>query len=210
MGNQYVKCANGLEACIGNHKIWKDTVILNFNSAGDCPAMKLGLCAVGFKCYALKAERQYPACLPYRRRQENYWDNVSISDICADFDQLLSRRKYIKYLRFSEAGDFKDVESMRKLDDLACYLKETYGIVTYGYTARIDLDYEWQYAICKKSYGFSSPPVGTTNVTIVRELNPEVSLIVEDAKAYRVCPMTTCEGCLLCKTKDTNVVFPLH
>lgn len=172
--------------------------------------MKLGLCAVGFACYALKAERQYPACLPYRRRQENYWDNVSIADICADFDQMLKRRKYIKYLRFSEAGDFKDVESMKKLDDLACYLKETHGIVTYGYTARVDLDYTFQYAICLKSYGFNTPPEGTKGVTIVREMKGKPRTLVDNGTTYRVCPMTTCEGCTLCKTRDFNVVFPLH
>ena len=210
--SNYVKCNNGLEVCIGNTKVGKDTVILNFNSAGDCPAMKLGLCAVGFKCYALKAEKQYPACLPYRRRQENYWDNVSISDICADFDQMLKRRKYIKYLRFSEAGDFKDVASMQKLDDLACYLKETHGITTYGYTARVDLDYTFQYAICKRSYGFTIPPIGQQDATIVRPSKEILGTgtVSIQGKGYYVCPMTTCAGCKLCKVPGTNVVFPLR
>lgn len=209
--SNYVK-HGGLEVAIGNHKNGSDTLVINFNSATDCPAMKLGLCAVDFKCYAMKAERQYPACLPYRRRQEAYWDNTDVSKICSDFDAILKRRRYIKYLRFSEAGDFKDIESMRKLDDVALYLKETYGIVTYGYTARVDIDYTFQVAICKKSYGFSVPPIGVQDVTIVRE-SKEISGTVTTSiqgRGYYVCPMTTCEGCLYCKASGTNVVFPLH
>lgn len=209
--SNYVK-NGGLEVAIGNSKLGRDTLVINFNSASDCPAMLLGLCAVGFKCYALKAEKLYPACLPYRRRQEAYWDNTDVSKICSDFDAILKRRRYIKYLRFSEAGDFKDIESMRKLDDVALYLKETYGIVTYGYTARVDIDYTFQVAICKKSYGFSVPPIGVQDVTIVRE-SKEISGTVTTAiqgKGYYVCPMTTCEGCLYCKASGTNVVFPLH
>ena len=125
-----------------NRKIGKDTFIINMNSAKDCPSRLNGLCQLDNpdKCYALKAERQYPSCLPYRKSQEIIWNNTDARDIA---DQLLAmnsrKRKPVKYLRFSEAGDFKTQADIDKMDVIARILDGK--IRVYGYTARCDLDY---------------------------------------------------------------------
>ena len=66
---------NGFYYTIGNKKIGNDTLIFNMGSATDCPSKKLGLCRHCDKCYALKAERQYPQVRPFRDRQADYWLN---------------------------------------------------------------------------------------------------------------------------------------
>ena len=50
---------NDLLLSNGNSKIGNDTMILNMGSAMNCPSKKLGLCKLGSKCYALKAEKLY-------------------------------------------------------------------------------------------------------------------------------------------------------
>ncbi len=125
----------------GNHKIGKDTLVINMTSATDCPSRVRKLCQLDdcSKCYAMKAERQYPSVLPYRRRQADYWSSTRASTIAADLLEKISRMKNkIKYIRFSEAGDFNTQADIDKLDWIARSLP---GIVFYGYTARSDLDY---------------------------------------------------------------------
>ena len=108
MGN-IAKGKNGVEVSIGNHKIPVDTMILNMGAAFDCPSKALGLCQLPNPddCYGKKAERQYPACKPYRYRQRDTWWNLSAAGIANDLVQIASRKRKvpIKYLRFSESGD---------------------------------------------------------------------------------------------------------
>lgn len=157
----------------GNHKLPKTTAIFNLTSATDCPSDKLGLCQA-YKagkciCYALKAEKQYPACLPYRRRQARYWRTAKMSDIVADFfDALYSKRFYVQagvteivtMLRINESGDFRNQSDVDRLDFLASHLKtkrgkKTPGILTYCYTARKDLDFSKLKALIVLGSGFS-------------------------------------------------------
>ena len=133
----------------GNMKLPKSTYVVNMNSATDCPSAKLGLCVMApkelggnGKCYALKAEIQYPACLPARRKDEIAWDTTSGEDIAT---QLLntsarSRANKMKEFRFSEAGDFKSQADVDKMATVCAILKDK-GIACYGYTARKDLDF---------------------------------------------------------------------
>lgn len=124
----------------GNLKIGKDTLIFNMNSAKDCPSEKLGLCEHPAICYAKKSERLYSAVLPYRRKQTVYWDNCTAETFVSDFLDILKRKKTsIKYLRFSESGDFKSQSDVNKLSKIAKLLT---GVVkVYTYTARKDLDF---------------------------------------------------------------------
>ncbi len=134
-----------LKLSCGNQKIGKDTLIINITSATNCMSAKLGMCQLlnTNKCYALKAERQYPSVLPYRQAQTIQWDRYNVQGLA---DRILktacsSRRKIrIKYLRFSEAGDFRKQADVDKMSALADYLAP-HGIKVYGYTARKDLDY---------------------------------------------------------------------
>lgn len=125
----------------GNHKMGKDTLIFNMTSATDCPSRVRGLCQLSdsSKCYAMKAERQYPSVLPYRRRQYDYWSTTTATFIASDLRAKLKRMGgKIKYIRFSEAGDFSTQADINKLNWIARSIPE---VVFYGYTARSDLDY---------------------------------------------------------------------
>ena len=108
-------------------------------SATDCPSKKLGLCQLAncTDCYAYNAERQYPAVLPYRRRQSVLWRDFKW--FCSEFSWfLLSKKKPIKYVRFNESGDFTDQTCVDNLKKLA---KKYPNIQFYGYTARKDLSF---------------------------------------------------------------------
>lgn len=70
----------------GNLKIGKDTLIFNMGSAEDCPSLKNGYCKVGHRCYALKDEKIYPDCKPYRDRQATYWLNTQTKQIIEEID----------------------------------------------------------------------------------------------------------------------------
>ena len=143
----------------GNAKIGEDTIIINMNSATDCPSRQSGLCQLDNpgKCYALKAERQYKdhflksgkfvtGCLTARRYQEQVWDNSTPDDIAFQLNHLVARgyrqlldESYskIKYIRFSESGDFKSQEDVNKMSQIA----DMVTVPVYGYTARRDLDF---------------------------------------------------------------------
>ena len=142
----YATSKNGVLVSIGNHKIGRDTMIINITSARDCMAKKLGLCQFcGRKhnpCYARKAEKQYPQVLPYRRRQTGVWDRLSADEIADGLIQIATRRRKtpIRYLRFSEAGDFRTQADVKKMAHIAIVLNR-HNIIIYGYTARKDLDY---------------------------------------------------------------------
>jgi hypothetical protein len=135
----------GIEVSFGNNKLDKSIAIFNMNPAMTCPSDKLGMCKVSKICYAKKAERQYPAVQPYRERQEKYWDTCTAEQFV---DDLLEKGTYkagakkgklkFKYLRVSEAGDFKGQKDLDKLERIAEMLKPL-GVTTYCYTARSDL-----------------------------------------------------------------------
>ena len=124
----------------GNKKIGNDTLILNMNSATDCPSKELGLCTIeGNKCYALKSEKCYPQVLPYRREQAVYWTVTPAREIAEDLRNVLRRKRTpIRYIRFSEAGDFSRQRDVTKMKDIARRIPE---VSFYGYTARRDLDF---------------------------------------------------------------------
>ena len=134
----------------GNKKIGKDTFIINFSSATDCKSKKLGLCKLGKKCYAFKPEIRYnnpndPSyCLGARRKNCNAINNSTAQEI-ANFIIAKAQSKRIKikikYLRFSEAGDFRSQADIVKINKIADILKP-YKIKVYGYTARKDLNYK--------------------------------------------------------------------
>lgn len=126
---------------VGNHKLSKKIMIFNMTPATTCPSRALGLCQLHNPdfCYAMKAEKMYPKCLPHRTEQQELWDSLSAED----FVELFLRergKKDVKYLRFNESGDFVNQDSLDKAEKVAKLLIEK-GITVYCYTARKDLDY---------------------------------------------------------------------
>lgn len=169
-----------MEISIGNKKLGRDTAIINFTSATDCPSKKLGLCQHCKICYAMKAERQYPAVLPYRRRQALQWDRESVSYIAG----CITARNKVKYLRFSEAGDFKNQADVEKLGELAKLMPD---VVVYGYTARRDLSFK---ALPK-------------NVVINGSgffVHNQFKVVDKPSGKAKVCP-GNCRNCSICKVK---------
>lgn len=126
----------------GNKKLPKTTYILNMGSATDCPSLKLGLCQAGKACYAMKAEKQYPACLPARRNDEKAWNALPANEIALQLCKASQRANdagKMEQFRFSESGDFRTQKDVDKMASL-CALLSDYGVDCYGYTARTDLN----------------------------------------------------------------------
>jgi len=116
--------------------------------AKTCPSLKRGLCQAMYDgkcvCYARRAEQFYPQVMPYRQRQYHFWKKcVDRWDILGFVEQMTSTRKLssIKHLRLNESGDFENQNELEFAMSVASMLFHEYGIVTYGYTARRDLDY---------------------------------------------------------------------
>ena len=125
----------------GNKKLPKTTWIFNSGTATNCPSRKLGLCQCSDKCYAMKAERQYKNVLPYRQAQTEVTREVDAADF-AGMLLIASKRKRVNILnkfRFNESGDFYSQKQLNWFAALCGKLKRA-GIVSYGYTARTDLD----------------------------------------------------------------------
>jgi len=192
----------------GNLKIPRTTAIFNMGSATDCPSNKLGLCtayALGSRgkrlhiCYALKAERghfKYP--LQSRRRQETFWKTVSAEDFVSQFI-LLNSIKELPYdkLRLNESGDFWDQECVTKANLIAMLLKR-WGIRTYCYTHRRDLDFSGCNHLVVSGSGFKVH----NHFQMIRksEFKP---------KGYMMCPMD-CRKCDKCSTKGHKIAVVRH
>jgi hypothetical protein len=196
---------NDLEIKYGNAKLGINTIIINMGTATDCPSAKLGMCNainLGIKCYALKAEEQYPNSVPaYRYRQFEYWRNNTGNKIANDIIQKIANKTGdpIKYIRFNESGDFWDQEDIKKLSIIAKKLKN-FGIVTYGYTARHDLNYDKVEFLVKGS-GHTKGNNGMTTIITKDQEVPE---------GFKLCP-GSCKSCNLCMVnKKFNIAFRRH
>lgn len=192
----------------GNLKLPTTTAIFNMSSATDCPSLKLGLCKamVGDKsvCYAMKAELPYrPDVLPYRRRQEDYWKNISAEEFVVQFLMIQSTKKkpYDK-IRFNESGDFHDQSCVKKLNKIASYLKR-YRVKIYCYTSRDDLDFT-----CVTSNNLVINGSGFKKAGITNEFKMIESL--EDRPAgFAICPKD-CRLCDRCSISGKNTVVLKH
>jgi len=132
----------------GNTKINDRTAIFNMNSAHDCPnygtrengESKTGYCQVPKEeCYAAVAEDIYSGPLAYRRRQEYLWDSMPPELWAKAFRSLNSRkRKPFDTIRFSEAGDFRSDEDIRRVNIISGML----DVDVYTYSASHKLNWD--------------------------------------------------------------------
>jgi hypothetical protein len=200
-----IKC--NLELKRGNLKIGKDTIIFNMGSATECPSKKKGKCKLGNKCYALKDEMSYPDCKPYRDRQKSYWLNSGIGQIITDFHYRISRMRIKpKYFRFNEAGDFWSQDCVDKLNKISSFLLSVFGIKTYGFSVRDDLDFS-KVSFSVKGSGHDKGNNGKTIVKDKRQIKD--NQYVQNNEVFELCPMD-CRTCSMCKDfNNLNVVFPL-
>lgn len=187
-----------------NKKVGSDTAIMNITPAINCPARALGLCQLGEncnRCYALKAERIYPTARRHREQQTVIWDNNNVLEFGFMLKELMKkehRDKYdkekrkLKYVRFSEAGDFRTQADVEKLFALAEMMENK--LMFYGYTARRDLN-------------FSKAP---DNVVI----NGSGFMVHNQFKIVNKIPANVkfkcngnCRTCNLCKERNGGVIY---
>jgi len=180
----------------GNSKLPKTTMIFNMGSATDCPSDALGLCQNSNICYAKAAERQYhKTCPPYRRRQESIWKKYSADQLNLAFQKIIrAKRIKVDAFRFNESGDFWSQECIKKLSEIAHYLKIGLDIITYGYTARKDLDFS---NVCFFVLG--------SNFL----LDGEFRTVEKPSGYHPVCP-GDCTKCTLCQGYDGVIEVVIH
>ena len=189
----------------GNHKIPSTTAIFNMSAAHDCISDLLGLCkakACGVRCYAKHTELFRPHTMTYRRRQEKFWLKVTAEEFAMQF--LLINAQKIKSpfnaLRFNESGDFHSQECVDKAEKIARILKR-YGIVTYCYTSRDDLDYSKVRALRVSGSGFKKKGIANIFQIIQKK---------EDRpKGYGLCPMD-CHICNRCQRTGMKTAVVKH
>lgn len=126
----------------GNSKLPQSTLIVNLTSAKHCPSKARGLCKVADVCYAIDCEELYKYYLPKNLFVEK-WLYQTPSNIIIELMTAYLRYapEQITCIRLNEAGDFIHQNQIVQWNRIAQYFYQTFGIVTYTYTARIDLDY---------------------------------------------------------------------
>jgi hypothetical protein len=199
----------------GNSKLPRTTAIFNMSSATDCASLKLGKCkAVKLNpetgkmetvCYALKSEKGYrPSVLPFRRRQDSYWREITAERFAIQFIIInsLKKKKYDK-IRLNEAGDFHDQACVDKAEAIAKILLK-YGIQVYCYTSRDDLDYSKVKHLVINGSGFKLPGIANEFKMI-----PADTPVKEWPKGYAKCP-ADCTVCDRCSIRGKNTFVYEH
>jgi hypothetical protein len=190
----------------GNIKIPTSTAIFNMSSATDCMSMKLGLCAAakaGVKCYARKSEvPSRPSVLPYRRRQEKYWLGITARKFALNFLAInaVKARQPFTALRLNEAGDFHSQECVGKANNIARILSD-FGIATYCYTSRSDLDYSEIKSLTVMGSGFRKEGI-TSEFRIIPKGE-------DKPKGYGLC-VGNCKICNRCQKRGMLTAVPAH
>ena len=131
---------------VGNAKLSKDTLILNFTSALGCPS--INRCPISqLACYAAAGEDRLPAS---RRKniivQQFVRRALSENKMSAYFDlarlyieEFAKTKNPIRFIRYNEVGDFPNQEVLRLSAEFSDEMKNKYGILSMAYTAK-DID----------------------------------------------------------------------
>lgn len=188
----------------GNHKLPKTTSTFNMTTARDCPSKKLGTCNAVVNghcyCYAKIPELRFPKVVKYRKKQQKWWRECTPETFVK---RLLDCKQDFNKLRFSEAGDFPNQDSVNKAEEIAKLLWTDKDIVTYCHTSRSDLDYSGLVFLRVRGSGFIKPGLwGTTNIITKSS----------DLKKYKdkyICP-GNCKYCHYCMDEQGLVLFLLH
>lgn len=188
----------------GNMKIPATTAIFNMTSASDCPSKKLGLCKAakqGANCYARKAEYFRPFVLSYRKRQEKFWKNISAEDFAFQFLTInAGKRVPFQSLRWNEAGDFVNQDSVNRAEKIARILKRN-GIKTYCYTSRSDLNFSGVRDMIVSGSNFKKE--GIKNIF-------KIILTKKDRpRGYGMCKMS-CKVCNRCQLSGLRTCVVKH
>ena len=192
----------------GNRKLPRKTATFNMTPAKLCPSLKLGLCKAyspngKHVCYARKAETTRTAeVFPYRVRQMKFWKTVTAEDFVEQFLSVnaLKESQWTK-LRFNESGDFDTQECVDKAEKIATLLAR-FGVKTYCYTHRSDLDYSKVKNLVVTGSNFKKYGV-TSTFCMVEDIK------VDKPKGWSVCG-GNCKVCDRCSRKGQNIVVKRH
>jgi hypothetical protein len=190
----------------GNKKLPRTTAVFSMCAATDCPARRLGFCQAvdGDRnvCYARRTERQWAHVLKHRRGCARYWRRTRADTFAREFLEIVDRRKTLTTaLRLNVAGDFRTQQDVITAHLIACHLS-MYGIITYGYTARRDLDFgdsTGRGGLILMGSGFKAPGIAG-EFRFITDLK-------QRPKGYGLCPgdCRTCTRCL--RGRDTCVML---
>lgn len=133
---------NGKAFSYGNTKIPESTLIVNLTLAQNCPSKQQGLCSCSGFCYALKSERIYKNYLNKNLQMEEFLNCASNENIIQLMEAYIQGSpEPITTIRLNKARDFINQEHVWQWSEIAKYFQEKYGITTYTYTHRPDLDF---------------------------------------------------------------------
>ena len=157
-----------------------------------------GECSPGDK----SAAGYRPGVLPYRRRQEKFWKEVSAKDFAEQIIAMNARkRNKFTALRFNEAGDFHSQACVTKAEKIATILKDN-GIQAYAYTARKDLSYKKIDSLVVNGSGWQKDNV-TNDFLIVNKDGTGLP------KGYVLCG-GDCRVCKRCLVKGSKTGVKKH
>jgi len=197
----------------GNTKLPKSTAIFNMSSAMRCPSDKLGLCKLSKVCYAKKAEHLYKQVLPFRDRQNYYFDKCTSDQFISEFNAAIAKKRIkVNLLRVSESGDFKNQNSIDKLNQISKGL----NVKTYVYTARTDLNF--------KGVNFAVNFSGLENIDKLKtgeasnlfcglnKVDYTEAISKKHIDGFKVVKcISDCKKCNICSKKGQKIiVIPIH
>ena len=180
----------------GNHKLSSNTLIFNLPAIPEvcgriCPG-----------CYAIKAQRVYPAVLPSRMQKlaASRLDTFST----AILKELANAKKPFKYVRIHESGEFYSQDYINSWTDIASSFPQ---YTFYAYTKRLS---EFDFSSFK-----SLPNVVLINSLHFGKLN--YGKPGSEPATVFICPatkLTRCGiECVYCMTKQAQhngVYFHIH
>lgn len=184
----------------GNKKLPKTTAIFNMTPATVCPSHAHKLCQLAQPtkhCYALKAERMYKNALIHRMNQMEFWKDCTAKSFVLAF-MAEKKRKAVNTLRFNESGDFVSQNSVVKAETIASILYNQYGILTYCYTARRDLDLSIRKHLIINGSGFM---VDNGFFVIKKGHSPKLN-----NRSKLVCPQD-CRICSICSKRKKATIY---
>lgn len=136
---------------IGNQKLSKDTLIINFTSALGCPS--INDCPISQKaCYAVAGEvrlkdtrRKHLMVQRVVKRAASQKMMGGFFKIAEEYVRLKTSKRTkeenrIKYIRYNEDGDFINQDILEMAADFSARMLEKYNVRSFAYTANKKLD----------------------------------------------------------------------
>ena len=199
---------------IGNLKIGNDTIIINVNHALNCYSSKNGYCEHCKDCYAKQSSNMYKNSFLYGLASEICFNRLSVSEIIKSIEtenKKELKKNEIRFIRFNEAGDFKNYDLFLKANKIAKYFFDKYGIISYTYTHNKELikykdEIKDSYIVMnwsiKGGYGFKSA-ITCNNPSDLKKYLSDDNYVICTGKCYH---------CSYCKDRNDlrTVVFVNH